>query len=131
MIAVEQGVAWDHAVYLGTAAWLGAWIPHTEMPDVRTYWTSMLGDVAVAVARAVALLAAPAMVFWSCGAFWFAMVWAAGSVVPAILAGNMLPHRWAGLRTERQMAGMLFGCAVGLCVAAAIAIDVPTPDLLP
>ena len=129
-IALEQDVPWDHAFYLGLAAWVGAWIPHTDMPDVRDDWRALLGDVAVAVLRAASLLAIPTAVFWYCGAFWFAMAYAIGSVVPAILLADKLPHGMRGMRTERQVAGVLFGAMVGMCVAAAIAIDVPTVDYL-
>lgn len=129
-IALVNDAPWGHAACLGAAAWCGAWLPHSAMVDVRTHWAAMLSDLAMSVLRAVVLLALPAGVFWLCGTYWLAMIAAAGGVVPSILAGSLLPHRWRGLATERQVAGVVFGASVGFWVAAAILIPDALPDRL-
>ena len=129
-IALLCDVPLDHAVWLGSAAWVGAWVPHTEMPDIRSHPDEMLANLAIVVLRVAALLSFPAAVFWVCGAFWFAMVLAVAAVLPCILLANLGDVDLPGLRTRRQVAGALFGASTGLWVAVAIIVPDPLVDHL-
>lgn len=132
LIALICDVPLSHAAILGGAAWVGAWIPHTEMPDIRTHSAAMLVDLVLVLVRVATLLACPAAVFWLCGAFWFGMVMAVALVLPCILAANtsLAPAGWPGLATSRQVAGVLFGMTTGACVAMCILVPDPMMDRL-
>ena len=126
-IAVLNGASPGHALWLACAAWAGAWIPHTAMPDTRSGAGEMLTDAAVVVLRCLALLAPPAAVFWTCGAFWVAMAAAAFGAMPCVLLGNLVTLPLPGLRNKRHMAGALFGVSTGVWIV--IAIMAPTPGI--
>lgn len=125
LIAVLNDVSPTHALWLGTAAWLGAWIPHTEMPDLGSKQAVMMLDLGIVVLRAAGLLLLPTATFMLCGAYWFAMVCAVASVVPCVLVGNLVTLPVPGLRTKRQTAGALFGLTTGIWIS--VAINAPTP----
>ena len=126
LIAILNDVSPYHALWLASAAWLGAWIPHTEMPDVASQQSKMMVDLGVVVLRVTGLLLLPTATFWVCGAYWFAMICAVASVIPCVLIGNiMVTLPMFGLRTKQQIAGVLFGLATGMWIS--VAINAPTP----
>lgn len=125
LIALVNAVEPTHALWLAGAAWLGAWIPHTDMPDVGSKQSKMMLDLGIVVMRVAGLLLLPAATFWLCGAYWFAMVCAVVSVIPCVLVANLVTLPWVGLRTKRHMAGVLFGLATGIWIS--VAINAPTP----
>lgn len=120
VIAAINGADWDHAIYLGLAAWLGAWIPHTAMPDIRSYSTDMLVDLGLVVVRVLALLALPTGLFWLSGAFWPAMICATAGALPCVMIGILVTPPLPGLRTPGQVSGVLFGLSTGAWIAVAI-----------
>ncbi len=119
------------SLVLAAAAWLGAWVPHVEFPDIDAHWTSVAGEAAVVLIRVAALMTPPAAVFWLCGAYWPAMLFAAASASPCMWSATSLPHRWPGLADEKQVSGVLFGLATGFWLAVAVWTPTPAPDLLP
>ncbi len=131
LIVWLNGASVDHAMQMAAAAWIGAWVPQTTLPDVGTHWPVMLRETGVFVLRVLVLLAPPAVVFHLCGAYWWAMVLAALSAVPAMQMGASLPHHWLGLRDERDVSGVVFGASVGFWLAVAVWTPTPAPDLLP
>ncbi len=125
IIAILNEASSSHALWMGTAAWLGAWIPHASMPDVESKQEKMMLDLAIVVMRVAGLLLLPTATLWMFGAYWFAMVCAVASVVPCVLVGNLVQLPWAGVRTKQQMANVLFGASTGMWIS--VAINAPTP----
>lgn len=125
LIAFSNDVSPSHALWLGTTAWLGAWIPHASMPDADSKQEKMVLDLGIVVLRVTGLLLLPAATFWLCGAYWFAMICAVASVIPCVLVGNLVTLPWAGVRTKQHVAGVLFGASTGMWVS--VAINAPTP----
>ena len=126
-----NGAPLHDAVILGVAAWAGAWVPHSEFPSYQDHWPSMLADLIVIVMRCAAVLAPPAGIFWLCGAYWPAMLWASFGMLPCMYLSAVMPHRWAGFCNEKQVSGVLFGMTTGVFLAVAIWTPTPALDLLP
>ncbi len=131
LVAWMNGAPLDNAAYLGLAAWAGAWVPHVRIPDVNGHWPAVVAEAVIVLLRVAALLAPPACVFWLCGAYWPAMLFAAGSAAACMQAAVALPHGWPGLRDARQVSGVLFGTCVGFWLAVAVWSPPAGPDLLP
>jgi hypothetical protein len=128
LIAMINGAPFTHAVWLGSAAWVGSWVPHVEMPDTEVYWPTMLTDVFIVLLRVAILLAGPAAVFWLCGAAWFSMVSATACSALCVLGGNAISGSLRGIRTKREITGVLFGAQVGVWLTVAILLPTPMPD---
>ncbi len=126
-----NGAPAGNAAIMAAAAWVGAWMPHEALPNIREHWTVVLAETVIVLCRTLAMLALPAAVFLWCGAYWPAMVWAAVSAAPCMQAALGLPHGWPGLRTSQQVAGVLFGACMGFWLAVAVWAPENSPDLLP
>ena len=124
-----NGAPAGNALVLALAAWAGACIPHNDYPATSDHW--VLLEVAAMVLRTATVLAPPASVFWLCGAYWPAMLWAAWAILPCMWLATRVPHRWAGLRHEQDATGVLFGVSTGFFLAVAVWTPTPAPDLLP
>ena len=131
LIVWINGAPLEHSLWLGAAAWVGAWVPHVPLPDVDNHWAAVLMEIGITLLRTLAMLAPPAGVFYLCGAYWQAMVLASMSTMMCIKIAHVAPHRWVGLRSGRDVAGVLFGASVGFWLAVAVWTPTPTPDLLP
>ncbi len=125
-----NGAPWDHVAWMMGAAWIGAWVPHVECPNVHIHLTELIADTIVLLMRVFMVLMPPMAVFYLCGASWFFLVIATVSVLPCVVAGNLLPPIGLGLRAPREIAGVMFGAEVGLFLTLAIVQPLHLPDLL-
>ena len=130
MIASVAGSPPHHALLLGSAAWLGSWMPHTEMPDHRMPAAVFAGDLVIVILRCTIMLAPITMIFWAIGAFWFEMIKASAIATVCVYVGALMPSTVDGARQGRELAGVMFGAALGLFIVLAVSIPTPRADLL-
>ncbi len=131
VIVLMNDAPLGNACIMAVAAWLGAWIPKVECPDIRVHWTEMTADLVVLLCRTAALLALPAAVFWLCGASWEMMVLAATGVIPCVYAGNAVHGIGRGLHVPGEVANVLLGADVGFWLTVAVMVPTPWRDYLP
>ena len=130
VIANVAGSPPHHALLLGTAAWIGSWMPHTEMPDYHMPPVVFFGDLLMVVLRCTIMLSPITAVFWAIGAFWFEMIKVAAIATVCVYVGALVPSNIEGARQGSELSGVMFGSALGLFIVLAVSISTPRVDLL-